>query len=167
VPAVANAVDGALVAEAGGEAIVKAIRIEPQRRWRVFVVQHSHLDVGYTDARGEVLRHHLAYLDQALELAAQTDGWPDDARFRWNVESLLPLELWLSARPRAAVDELSARVREGRFEVCALPFGAHVEALGLDELGAFLRRADAVRDAYGFPVVSALQTDVPGAPLGL
>ena len=50
------------------------------------------------------------YLDQALDLAAQTDDWPEPARFRWNVESLLPLERWLAVAARAAREELSERV---------------------------------------------------------
>src|SRR5262249_41249629 len=102
-----------------------------------------------------------------LELAAQTDDWPDDARFRWNVESLLPLERWLAVRPRAACEELSKRVRANRFEVCALPFGAHLEALSVDELGWLLRAAGGLREVRRYPIVSAMQTDVPGAPLGL
>jgi Glycosyl hydrolases family 38 N-terminal domain/Glycosyl hydrolases family 38 C-terminal domain len=167
VPETRSAVDATLVLEASGETLRRPLRIEPQRKWSVSVVHHSHLDIGYTDLQGDVLRHHLAYLDHALELAAQTDGWPDDAQFRWNVESLLPLERWLATRPAGAVDELSARVRSGRFEVCALPFGTNVEALSVDELARLLRPADELRETRGFPIVTAMQTDVPGAPLGL
>lgn len=167
VPETSSAVDATLVLEASGETLRRPLRIEPQRKWSVFVVHHSHLDIGYTDLQGDVMRHHLAYLDHALDLAAKTDGWPDDAQFRWNVESLLPLERWLATRPAAAVDELSARVRSGRFEVCALPFGTNVEALSVDELARLLWPADELRETRGFPIVSAMQTDVPGAPLGL
>lgn len=39
------------------------LTIVPQRKWHVFVVHHSHLDIGYTDPQGAVLRNHLAYLD--------------------------------------------------------------------------------------------------------
>src|SRR6185295_18353549 len=108
---------------ASGETLRRPLTIEPQRKWSVFAVHHSHLDIGYTDLQGAVLRHHLAYLDTALELAAQTGGWPDDARFRWNVESLWPLQRWLAARPAAARDALAQLVGAGRIEVCALPFG--------------------------------------------
>jgi hypothetical protein len=167
VPEVDAPVEAVLALEANGETLRRPLRIEPQRRWSVFVVHHSHLDIGYTDLQGTVLRHHLAYLDHALELAALTDEWPDDARFRWNVESLLPLERWLAVRPEAECEELSERVRAGRFEVCALSFGTHTEALSVDELGRLLRAADDLREARGYPIVTAMQTDVPGATLGL
>jgi hypothetical protein len=57
-------------------------------------------------------------------------------------------------------------LREGRFEACALPFTLHVEAASIDELARQLRFADVLRDR-GVEVVSAMQTDVPGAPPGL
>ena len=102
-------------------------------------MHHSHFDLGYTDPQALVLRHHLAYLDSALDLAAADDG------FRWTIESNLPLERWLAARPRAARDELLALVRSGRFEVCALPFTMHAEALSIDELARQLRFAEELR----------------------
>jgi hypothetical protein len=62
--------------------------VTPVRRWDVHLVHHSHLDIGYTDPQGRVLAEHLSYLDSALDLVRETDGWHDDAQFRWAVESL-------------------------------------------------------------------------------
>ena len=136
------------------------LELRPQRRWRVHLVHHSHFDLGYTDPQGAVLRHHLAYLDEALDLAAAHDG------FRWTVESNLPLERWLAARPRAAREEMLGHLRSGRFEACALPFTLHAEAASIDELARLLRFAAELR-GDGVEVVTAMQTDVPGAPPGL
>ena len=136
------------------------LELQPQRRWRVHLVHHSHFDLGYTDPQGAVMRHHLAYLDSALDLAAAHGG------FRWTVESNLPLERWLAARPPAAREEMLGHLRSGRFEACALPFTLHAEAASIDELARLLRFAgDLRRD--GVEVVTAMQTDVPGAPPGL
>ena len=153
---------------ANGERLRRPLRIEPQRKWRVFVVHHSHLDIGYTDLQGTVLRHHRAYLDQALDLAALTDSWPDDAQFSWNIESLLPLERWLATRPEAAREELSERV-DGRALRGLRAAVRHAHR------GAVDRRAHAAapcgrrpaRRTHGYPIVTAMQTDVPGASLGL
>jgi hypothetical protein len=58
------------------------VEILPQRKWSVFLVHHSHLDIGYTDTQGSVLQHHLRYLDSVLDLVSATDDWPEDAKFR-------------------------------------------------------------------------------------
>ena len=144
-----------------------AFEVRPQRKWRIFLIQQTHLDIGYTDPQALLLSHHLSYLDSALDLAAATDEWAEPARFRWNVEANWPLERWLSSRPVAMREELLGRIREGRIEVCALPFTLHAEAASLDELARQLRFADALGDQTGVPIATAMQTDVPGAPAGL
>ncbi len=140
--------------------------VTPQRKWTVHVVHHSHLDIGYTDRQGVVLRNHLDYLDSAVELAAATADWPEDARFRWTVESALPVRRYLSARAPAAVDAFVGLARDGRIEVTAMPFQLHTEACSVDELHRMLRFTDDLRERYGIPVTSAMHTDVPGAVVG-
>jgi hypothetical protein len=146
---------------------IAELTIIPQRKWRVFVVHHSHLDIGYTDPQGMVLRHHLEYLDGALALTRQTDDWPDDARFRWTVESSLPALRWLAARPSAAVAEFTERARQGRIEVTAFPFQLHTEACSEEELARVLSFTWELGERYGIEVCSAMHTDVPGAVAGV
>jgi hypothetical protein len=150
-----------------GLRLERELEIRPQRKWRVFVIHHSHLDIGYTDPQARVLGHHLSYLDSVLDLTDESDGWPDAARFRWNVEATWPLERWLSARPAAAQKQFFERVREGRIEISALPFTTHSEALSIDELAHQLLFADELRTRYDVSIVTAMQTDVPGAVAGL
>jgi hypothetical protein len=143
------------------------VTVTPQRKWTVFVVHHSHLDIGYTDPQGTVLRHHLDYLDAAVRLAGETASWPDDARFRWTVESSMPALKWLDARPPEQADRFAELAREGIIEVTALPFQLHTEACSTEELYRQLRFTSRLERAYGFKVRSAMHTDVPGAVVGL
>ncbi len=142
------------------------VLVTPQRKWTVYVVHHSHLDIGYTDRQGVVLRNHLEYLDSALELAGATDDWPDDARFRWNVESALPVRTWLGARASSTVDRFVQLVRQGRIEVTAMPYQLHTEACSVEELHRLLRFTASLGERFGIPITSAMHTDVPGAVVG-
>ncbi|GAB2962777.1 glycoside hydrolase family 38 C-terminal domain-containing protein [Nonomuraea fastidiosa] len=143
------------------------ITVTPQRKWNVFVVHHSHLDIGYTDPQGTVLRHHLDYLDAAVRLAQESASWPDDARFRWTVESSMPALRWLEARPKEMVDAFAELARSGQIEVTALPFQLHTEACSTEELHRQLRFTAQLERRYGFATKSAMHTDVPGAVVGL
>jgi hypothetical protein len=151
----------------GGEPFEAGVEMHPQRKWSVFLVHHSHLDIGYTDTQSSVLQHHLQYLDSVLDLASATDDWPEDAKFRWNVEATWPLLHWIKNRPERDRSRFFDRVREGRIEICALPFSMHTEAYSIDELALQLRFADELRERYDVPIQSAMQTDVPGATIGL
>jgi Glycosyl hydrolases family 38 N-terminal domain/Glycosyl hydrolases family 38 C-terminal domain len=150
-----------------GEQFQVSVEVRPQRHWSIFLVHHSHLDIGYTDPQSAVLRHHLVYLDSVLDLVENSSSWPEPAQFRWNVEAAWPLRQWLATRPRPVVDEFIDRVRAGRIEVTALPFSMHTEAFSMDELARQLWFADELRDHYGIAIDTAMQTDVPGATIGL
>lgn len=141
--------------------------VTPQRKWNVFVVHHSHLDIGYTDTQGTVLRHHLDYLDAALRLSRETADWPDAARFRWSVESSLPALRWLATRPQEMVAEFAGLSRAGRLEVTAFPMQLHTEACSTEELYRQLRFVQDLRTRYGIEVRSAMHTDIPGAVVGV
>ncbi|MFD3578581.1 alpha-mannosidase [Streptomyces sp. NPDC058644] len=143
------------------------VRLTPQRRWTLHLVHHSHLDIGYTDPQGHVLAEHLSFLDSCLELTRATDDWPAESRFRWCVESLWSFRQWAEARPAEQVEEFVRRVREGRIELTALPFNLHTETCSTDELHELLRLAHDLRDRHGVTFTSAMQTDVPGAVVGL
>jgi Glycosyl hydrolases family 38 N-terminal domain len=149
--------------EADGLHLEEHVELRPQRRWRIFLIHHSHLDIGYTDPQARVLAHHLSYLDSAVDYADATEGWPDASRFRWNVEANWPLQRWLAVRPVSAKARFLELVRQGLIEVAALPFTMHLEALSVDELSRQLAFADELRERHEVDVVTAMQTDVPGA----
>lgn len=167
VPEVTSPQPATLRIGGAGAPLTADLELTPQRKWTVYLVHHSHLDIGYTDPQGMVLRHHLEFLDSLAGLAAATDDWPEATRFRWSVEALHPLARWLDSRPPAAVEALLERVRAGQVEVTAMPFSLHTEAASTLELHHLLRSAVGLRERHGIPLRAAMQTDVPGAVAGL
>ena len=65
-----------------------AAATEPVRKWVVYLLPHSHVDIGYTHIQPEVERVHWRNIDQALELCRKTADYPPGARFKWNAEVL-------------------------------------------------------------------------------
>ena len=143
------------------------LSVKPQRHWTIHLVHHTHLDIGYTDPQGRVLAEHLAFLDSCLDLMNRTDSWPDDAKFRWSVEALWSFDEWTKVRSKEKIDEFIKRVKEGRIELTAMPYNLHSETCSTDELHELLRLARDVSKQYGIEIPAAMQTDVPGAVVGL
>lgn len=156
-----------LTLEVNRESASAPMVIEPQRKWSIHLVHHSHFDYGYTDPQPMVLDTHLRYLDAAVDLVDATGDWPEEARFRWNIEVTYPLRRWMANRPGSIRNELIRQVKQGRMEIGALPFSMHTEAYSMDELAWGLRYAQQLRDEHGIEIVSAFQSDVPGAAIGL
>lgn len=168
VPEVSAPVSLKFEAESNGSVMASIpFEVTSQRKWTIHLIHHSHYDIGYTDPQSEVMASQLSFIDAALELATITDDWPEDARFRWNIEVNWPLKQWLRTRPKHARETLLERIREGRIEVHALPFSMHTEAYSFDELARQLTFTNELREQYGIEVISAMQTDVPGATIGL
>ncbi len=167
VPEVESAQQFGLTLEANGETASASIVVEPQRKWSIHLVHHSHFDYGYTDQQPRVMDNHLRFLDAAVDLVDATSDWPDEAKFRWNIEVTYPLQKWMVNRPAALRTELIRQVKAGRIEIAALPFSMHTEAYSIDELAWGLKYAQRLRDEHGIEIVSAFQSDVPGAAIGL
>src|SRR5687767_5554600 len=91
----------------------------PVRRWQIFLVNHSHTDIGFTHTVSDVVAVHNKNVERALEFAAATADWPDDARYRWTCESAWQVQNYLRARPGDR-DRLAEAVRAGVVEIEAL-----------------------------------------------
>ena len=167
VPEVDSAQQFVLTLTASDEVAGASIVVEPQRKWSIHLVHHSHFDYGYTDQQPRVLDNHLRFLDAAVDLVDATNDWPEDAKFRWNIEVTYPLQKWMANRPASLRKELIRQVRDGRMEIAALPFSMHTEAYSIDELAWGLNYAQRLRDEHDIEIVSAFQSDVPGAVIGL
>ncbi|MFG2923162.1 glycoside hydrolase family 38 C-terminal domain-containing protein [Streptomyces sp. NPDC048305] len=150
---------------ADGESV--EVMLTPQRHWTLHLVQHAHLDIGYTDPQSTVLAEGRKYLDSLLELCRTTDDLPEESRFRWAVEGFFSYENWSQNRPDRMVAEFLDRVREGRIELTAMPFNLHTETCSTDELHELLRPVRELREKTGIDITTAMQTDVPGQVVGL
>ena len=151
----------------GAEIARQSIPVTPPRHWEVHVVQTAHHDPGYTDLPSNVLKLHNEHLDQAIDLAEQTAGYPDDARFRIVIEQAWSLHNFLkSARPERAAKMIDM-LRAGRFEMTALFGNMTTELCGHETLIRALYHSAAISRQYGIPLVSAELNDVTGFSWGL
>ncbi|MCY0897539.1 MAG: hypothetical protein OWU33_01165 [Firmicutes bacterium] len=147
-----------------GGACTTEVMVSPLRHWVIDVVQHSHLDVGYTDPQADVIQYHLRYLDQVVE-------WCEGTRhtrtpFKWTVETTLPLTCWNESRPPWLVNEMRRLALAGQIEVCGAWVNMHTEAYHLDELARTFEFAGRLRRDWGIAITTVMQTDVPGMTEG-
>ena len=94
----------------------------PVKKWTVYLVQHTHTDIGYTKPQTEILSEHLRYIDYAIEYCEQTKDYTDDAKFRWTCESAWAVDEYLKNRPEEQVNKLKKYIAEGQIEVASMYF---------------------------------------------
>jgi len=137
-----------------------SISVPPVRPWTIYLVQHTHTDIGYTRPQTEILAEHLRYIDYALDYCDQTDALPDDARFRWTCETAWAVREYLKIRPAAQIARLKQRVREGRIEITGMLLN-WAEVADENALVHSLEPIQTFRE-MGIPVRTAMQDDVNG-----
>ncbi len=146
----------------GKQSFTTHFTISPFRHFTIYLVQHSHTDIGYTRPQTEILPDHLRYIDYALDFCDQTDTLPDDARFRWTCETSWAVREYLKTRPAMQIERLKRRVTEGRIELT----GLFLNSSDLADEATIAATLQPIRDfrELGFPVKSAMQDDINGVP---
>ena len=139
-----------------GELVVKPV--VPREIW---LLPHSHVDIGYSDPQPIVEKNHWRYYREAIALAAKSAGYPAGARFKWNTEQAWALETYF----RQAGDEEKAAlidaVRDGAIGLQATLAGVLTGLCHPEELFHLTRFARDLGCLAGRPVDSAMVTDIP------
>ncbi|MHC4560923.1 MAG: glycoside hydrolase family 38 N-terminal domain-containing protein, partial [Planctomycetota bacterium] len=151
-----------------GESIGKqTLTIKPVRKWEVYLLHHSHVDIGYTHVQTEVERKHWNYFEEVIELAHKTADYPAGSPFKWNVEVLWAVESYLKqASPKDRKAFIDA-IRRGWIGLDAL-YGNELTALCRpEELVRLVDYAQKLRKRYDLIINSAMITDVPGYTWGI
>jgi hypothetical protein len=98
----------------------KTLNWRPRRHWIIHLVQYSHHDLGYTDIPQNVLNEYVGFYDSIIQYCEETDNWPEDVKFRYQVEQLWSLLYYLRTQPKEKIEKLISLIRSGRLSVSAL-----------------------------------------------
>jgi len=131
------------------------LTLEPQRKWRVFVAPHTHLDVGYTDYQGKVAELQARVLSQATDLFKQNPA------FRFSIDGSWVLEQLLTTRPEEKQRETIRLLQEGKMALPAQYFNLLTGIASLETLFRSLYYSKSLARLHQFPMDYANITDVP------
>ena len=139
---------------------VYPLTLIPVKKWELYLVQHSHTDIGYTRPQSEILAEHMRYIDYALDYCDQTDAFPEDARFRWTCESAWVTREYLRSRPSSQIERFKKRIAEGRIEVT----GMYCNMAEISDENIMVDFLQPLKEfsKLGIPVKTAMQNDVNG-----
>jgi hypothetical protein len=155
VPDVPGPMEVKVTATVAGRSKTATARIEPQRKWRIFVAPSSHTDVGYTDVQPKCAERHNQNIDTAIDLCAK---YPD---FKWNLEVAWQAENYLNSRKGKRLDDFLRLAKEGRIGVQALYANMLTGLCSTEEACRFCDFAHQLSRKHGIPYSSAMISDVP------
>jgi alpha-mannosidase len=127
----------------------------------IYVVHHTHTDVGFTNDQPIFWEMQYRFIDEALRLIDRYAGNPPESRFRWTVETTCGLEAWLQTATSQEIDRLIAADRAGLLEVMAMQTN-NTPLLNTAQLIESLRPVERLRKAYGLDIRHAMNCDING-----
>lgn len=131
----------------------------------IYLVPHSHTDIGYTHPQPVVLELHRRFLDQAMDLADETAHHTDGSAFRWMVEVSGTAQDWWRYATDAERDRFVAAARAGQIEVAGMRWN-QTQLSDHHMLIEAMRPVVELRTA-GVPIRSAMNSDVNGVNWGV
>lgn len=134
----------------------------------LYVIHHSHTDVGYTAPQGRVERWHADFIRQALDAieASRPRVGEHFGGFRWVCETFWSVERFLARATATERDAFVGAVREGSVGLSASYLNLN-ELLDFEILSRVVRRATDYGLSIGVTIDSAMTTDVNGHGWGL
>jgi len=138
------------------------IEVEPVVPREIWLLPHSHVDIGYSDPQPVVERNHWRYFEEAIGLAKRTAGDPEGARFKWNTEQAWAVETYFRQAGRAERDAFMAAMRRGDIGFQATLAGVLTGLCHPEELFHLTAFARELGRRAGAPVDSVMVTDIPG-----
>jgi hypothetical protein len=167
VPAVEKETPVTVRIEVPGQApAAQTVTLRPVRKWVVYLLPHSHVDIGYTHVQTDVEQAQWKYLEMAIETARKSADNPPGSRFKWNVEVLWAVDSYLKQATSEKRQEFIDAVKAGQVGLQAL-YGNELTGLCRpEELLRLMSCAQRVSQICGVPITSAMITDVPGYTWG-
>lgn len=126
----------------------------------IYIVHHSHTDIGFTAPQPAVWDLHERFIDMAIEYA-ERDLEHDAGAFRWTCECFAPVVRWFQNRSDKEIERFLALEKAGRIEVTGmfLIWAPLYDRCQLEESMEWVWK---LRRDYGITIRSAMASDVNG-----
>ncbi len=133
----------------------------------LYVIHHTHTDIGYTELQGRVASWQSDFIRQALDIIGSTRERvvPDFDGFKWTCETFWGVERFLERATEREAEAFAAAVRSGAIGLSGNYLNSN-ELLGYETLSRMLARAACYGEAIGVHVDSAMTADINGYSWG-
>ncbi len=127
----------------------------------VWIVEASHLDIGFTAPPADIEAFAKTHLDQVMTNLRTVP------EYRWTIENAWQLLRFIERSTPAQIREAMDFLREGRLSLSAGYANLHTTVTSREEMIRALSHSQAIARAEGFESTTYIQDDVPGGTWAL
>jgi alpha-mannosidase len=138
------------------------INLNPANYREIFLIHHSHTDIGYSNLQEDVVKIQNKNIRIALRQIDKTENYPDGSRFAWNIESLWAVENFLSVADDGEKIKFFRAVRDKQIGLSGFYANVMTGLCTEKELDWITEYASYLRDTFKLPVTTVMFNDIPG-----
>lgn len=142
------------------------VGLQPVRKMTIYILPHSHNDIGYTEIQTNVERKQMNNLLTGIAYAQKTKDYPAGARFVWNLEGVYAADLFLHRMNEQQQRQFIAAVKDGGVALNGMYVNTLTGLCRPEELLQLFHRGREVAAMCDTNVDAAMISDVPGYTWG-
>lgn len=141
--------------------------MESNRTWDIYVIHHSHTDIGYTERQDKIIRYHYDFIRQAIEILDEIheNGKKEWEGFVWQCENYWQVENFYGMADDALKKKFEYYVSTGEIGLSGNYLNM-TELVSQPVLKAALGQAEAYGNRIGHPVTAGMCADINGMAWG-
>ncbi|QGQ94105.1 glycoside hydrolase [Paenibacillus psychroresistens] len=138
-----------------------------KRKWKLFVIHHSHTDIGYTDRQEKIEKNHIDYIKQAVMIgesirSGKKKEWQG---FKWTCETFWAVERFLEQADMNTQQLFVDAVKSGDIELTASYLNL-TELMDFEMLKTMMGKAVKYGESINVKVDTAMTADINGYSWG-
>ena len=166
VPPAEQVEERAVSVEGAEVALPLKVTLQPVRKLTIYILPHSHHDIGYTEPQAAVEKNQMKNLRAAIEISRRTANYPPGAQFKWNAEVLWSIDCYLRQMPEPERAELIDAVKKGWIGLSGMYLNELTGLCRPEELLRLFSYSSKLAEQCGVTVDAAMTSDVPGHTWG-
>jgi len=144
----------------------KTVEINPITKRTIYILPHSHTDIGYTEVQTHIEDKQVQNLVTGMAEAKRTWGYPEGSKFVWNVEVGWAADLYLQRMNENQRADFVEAVKEGQVSLNGLYLNELTGLCRPEELLRLFAFAKEMESLSGVSIDAAMISDVPGYTWG-
>lgn len=137
------------------------------KNWEIFVIHHSHTDIGYTERQDKIIRYHVDFIRQALDIldASHSGACPQYKGFVWQCENYWQVKTFYDNATPAEKQRFETYVKSGEIGISGNYLNS-TELLDETVLNTCLQKGTSFGEKISFPLTCAMTADINGFAWG-
>jgi alpha-mannosidase len=165
-PAVVAPEKKGLIITVDGKPQTQSFTLKPVRKMTVYILPHSHTDIGYTEIQTNIEKKQVNNLLEGIAYAKKTKDYPEGARFIWNVEVVWAADLFLKRMNKQQRDDFAAAVKDGSVSLNGMYLNTLTGICRPEELLRLFKFSTELSKKYNVKIDAAMMSDIPGNTWG-